>query len=244
MIEEVKHQSSIVRPKDKEVKCLDCDNVFLQKPVSGNRLSKIYCSTVCYRSYMAKRFERWANNPQEFKMPESYDEFLNKDELSCLIKGCNWTGLFLSIHMNASHGVTATEFKKITGFNLGSGIMAKGLAKRMSERPKVGVALTSVVGMKPTFNSKGLKKHKSAESKEHEAKARIMARGTPPVKICVSCGTIFQQKTVYGATLYCTKRCRQNHYNELNKAKNPNPGKVRDDKGVFRRYGYSENDQN
>ena len=73
-------------------------------------------------------------------LPQAFDEFLTSDVLPCLVEGCDWKGHHLSMHMNQTHGVTAENFKKLAGFNLGSGIVSAPLHQHYCERDHVGIA--------------------------------------------------------------------------------------------------------
>jgi len=101
--------------------CIECGKEFYVKKSRSQRGSGKYCSTICYRKFMEKRFDRWIASPEKLSLPQNYDEFLTLQELPCLVEGCEWRGNFLSLHMNFTHGIARREFKKIAGFNLKSG---------------------------------------------------------------------------------------------------------------------------
>lgn len=83
------------------VKCLECG----EETYSKRGRKRRFCSTSCYRAYMAKRFDRWAANPANIALPQGYDEFLDQEELPCVVEGCNWQGKHLSLHINRAHGI-------------------------------------------------------------------------------------------------------------------------------------------
>lgn len=193
--------------------CLDCNVEFEVRIPS---LRKRYCSKVCYRSYMAKRFDRWLASPQTLALPQNYDEFLSQDELQCLIEGCSWRGGFLTLHMNAAHGLPRDEFKRAAGFNKGTGVISSRLAERMSGRDsRAGVeALLAWLAKNPPPDSTGaVIGYVSSEAKEHRHKARLLASGEDgPRRKCLSCGNEFVQRTPFGAAKYCRISCRNRYY--------------------------------
>lgn len=190
-------------------RCVECSVEFYKKPSR----SKPWCSKPCGRSYNAKRFDRWVANPEQMALPQCYDEFLDQQELSCLVAGCQWRGQHLSIHMNAVHGVPADEFKRAAGFNLSSGIVSKPLAQTLSERENVGVGLQPHARYRLPVNTKGMVMYRSREADEHGRKARaIMSTG--PTRTCVGCGSKFLQSTQYGRALYCSVSCREETYKD------------------------------
>jgi len=115
--------------KGENVQCIECGEEFYQKREGNSRPAKKYCNTICYRSYMAKRFDRWIANPQVMALPQCYDEFLDREDLDCIVDGCNWRGKHLSLHINNTHGIEAKQFKRAAGFNLNSGLVSKDLSQ-------------------------------------------------------------------------------------------------------------------
>jgi len=188
--------------------CTECGKPYYRPPARRRR----FCSTLCYRRHLAKRFDRWVANPQEIALPQAFDEFLTQNELPCLVKGCNWSGKMLSLHMNTAHGVPKDEFKRAAGFNLKSGIISADLAEVLQRRENQGVALASFdhTGIRPTPSTRN---YHSLEGKEHMAKARAMLMAEPgPMHTCRQCGKDFQQSTRMGRTMYCSTRCRSKFY--------------------------------
>lgn len=206
--------------KGEDVPCLECGTEFYQKRPSKGRSARRFCSKTCYRTYLAKRFDRWVANPEGMALPQCYDEFLDREELACVVEGCDWHGKHLTLHMNQAHGVKADEFKRAAGFNLSTGVIAKPLAEALREREVVGVA----AGMDDVSRAAALAlaqervrqspiRYQSLEGLEHAKKARAML-GPGPQRTCSGCGKVFQQSTPMGKALYCSRECRDNTYAE------------------------------
>ena len=202
-----------------DVPCLECGTEFYQKRPTKSKPARKFCSRGCYRTYLAKRFDRWVANPEDISIMQCYDEFLDREELSCVVEGCNWHGQWLTLHMNQAHGVRSEEFKRAAGFNLSTGVIAKPLAQALSQRAIVGVALKphenalerAREALARTGSQKDVIRYQSRESREHQKKVRSMW-GVGPQRICKWCGNGFQQSTPAGRTLYCSKKCRNAFY--------------------------------
>lgn len=196
----------------KYVKCLDCSTQIYEKPSRPRR----FCNQICYRSYMASRFDRHIGNPATIEKMQGYDEFLDQDELSCMVADCEWHGKHLSLHVNYAHGITAEELKILAGFNLGSGIIAKPTAELYRARSLTGVALLATCDAGRLDKLRSLSRthnYHSREASEHIIKSRALVAKTPgPERECRGCSVRFQQSTPMGRTLYCTKVCRNSHY--------------------------------
>ena len=211
------------RKTRKMANCLECGAEFWQKPCTGKKArKKKFCCTVCYRSYMAKRFDRWIANPERIALPQGYDGFLDRDELPCLIDGCGWSGKFLTLHMNQAHGVKADEFKRAAGFNLGTGVIGRSTAQNLRDRACVGIAAKDMTPEERVATLKAALKaiteqkeagtiYKSMEGREHAKKTRLLL-GHGPSRTCIGCGATFTQSTPFGRTLYCTIECRSKSY--------------------------------
>lgn len=210
-----------------DVPCLECGEEFYRKRATDRRPARKFCTTVCYRSYMAKRFDRFIANPETLALPQNFDEFLDLDELPCLVDGCGWAGKHLSVHANLAHGIRADDFKRATGFNLGSGLIGSDLARRLSERARHGVAVEPdlQVAQERTraLGEGSLLAYASLEGREHHAKARALVATLPgPSRTCRACGVSFLQTTPFGRTLYCTRDCRDSFYSaELKRLARP-----------------------
>jgi len=221
----------------KDVPCLECGTEFYQKKATKSRPVRKFCSTTCYRSYLAKRFDRWIANPEGLALPQCYDEFLDREELACVVEGCDWHGQWLTLHTNQAHGVRAEEFKRAAGFNLSTGVIARPLAQALRQRANVGVALNrdgsaldlarAALASKQNANIR----YRSLEGREHSKKARAMW-GPGPMRHCEGCGKVFQQSTPAGRALYCSTQCRDAHYSAEKRAKAKQ--RVRQQDGTFK----------
>ena len=193
--------------------CLECGEDVYSKPSRPRK----FCSLPCYRSFHAKRFDRWVANPEGMSLPQCYDEFLDKEELPCIIDGCEWSGRHLSLHINQAHGIRAEDFKRAAGFNLSSGIVSKPLAIALRDRENVGVCQKGVDNTEALElaqeASQKIKRYRSKECDEHQAKGRALAlEQEGPERICEGCGSRFTQTTIFGRTKYCTFKCRDSTY--------------------------------
>jgi hypothetical protein len=224
------------------VACLECGGEYFRKP---KRKKQKFCSTVCYRSYMAKRYDRWVANPEAMQLPQCYDEFLDRAELGCLVDGCGWSGQHLSAHMNMAHGVPAKEFKRAVGFNVTTGVVARPLAEAMSQRrkdffsnderrTKARLCLLGSMG-KDSAGVSEVSQYRSLEAREHGHKGRSMA-GDGPRRVCQGCGAEFQQSTAFGRARYCSPGCRDDHYAHRRHEATRDRGmvRVRNPDGTFR----------
>lgn len=113
--------------------CAHCGKPMYLKPSEIARGKKT-CSRTCYRKYMAERFDRFAAAPVSYRALQGYDEFLMQERLPCLVDGCTWAGHNLSLHMNEAHGITADAFKRMAGFNLGTGVVSSLMRARLVAR--------------------------------------------------------------------------------------------------------------
>jgi len=192
------------------VPCQECGTPYYKPPGRG----ALFCSRICYRTYMAKRFDRWMASPQRISLPQSFDEFLTQNELPCLVEGCDWSGRHLSQHMNYAHGVTASEFKRAAGFNMSTGVVSADLSAQLSARPNIGVALTpNKPGHAPQRTNPLVKNYYSLEAREHQAKARLLDAGGP-MRNCCGCDRPFQQTSKFGKAKYHSIECRDASYRE------------------------------
>jgi len=217
-----------------DIECLECKEKFYVKKKQIGK--KKFCSRVCYRSYMDKRFDRQIANPDQMALPQGYDGFLNRTELNCLIEGCGWYGKNLTTHMNIAHGIKADDFKRAAGFNLHTGVISKDLSEVMSNRAKVGVAILDPKTIKETLQGKKtiIRSYVSNEAREHARKSRIVM-GNGPQRICKGCNTEFTQSTPMGRAMYCCATCRDEHYSAEKKKKTiPWHLRERNEDGTFK----------
>lgn len=225
--------------KGQDVPCVECGQEFYQKRPAKGRPARKFCGTGCYRSYMAKRFDRWVANPEGMALPQCYDEFLDREELNCVVDGCSWRGQHLSLHMNQSHGVQADDFKRAAGFNLSTGVVGRSLAEVLRDRSVVGVAagLGDEEKRRAALSSalEAIKsapiRYRSIEGAEHKKKARAIM-GSGPQRTCAGCGCVFHQSTPMGKALYCTIRCRSVAY--ATRAREKAKVRARQKDGTFR----------
>lgn len=198
--------------------CPECGRMFGDDRQTSR--GRKFCSTPCYRAWMAKRFDRWMANPETMMLPQSYDEFLDQEELRCLVDGCDWSGRNLSMHMNSAHGVRAREFKRAAGFNYKSGIISKPLAVLLGNRPLVGVGLeppSRPPALDAQYQLSNPHSYRSLEGSEHHRKTRALA-GNGPSRQCLGCGRSFTQSTPFGRALYCSPECRDRNYREQHRS--------------------------
>lgn len=210
---EVRRKMAETRKHGEVVHCLECNKEVYQK---RSRKRK-FCSTSCYRSYLAKRFDRWVANPEGMALPQCYDEFLDRDVLPCVVEGCDWKGRHLTLHVNQVHGIRQDEFKRAAGFNLSTGVISRPLAQLLQQRPTQGVARApvspEVLELARAALRRAPMKYKSAEGREHAKKARVIA-GPGPERVCMGCGLVFRQTSPFGRALYCSIECRDSAYAE------------------------------
>jgi hypothetical protein len=188
--------------------CKECGGTFYKKKAS----KRFYCNSVCYRKYMAKRFDRWIASPEKLALPQNYDEFLTSHELPCLVEGCSWHGNFLSLHMNFTHGVPVRDFKKMAGFNLTSGIISLPLYELMCARPHIKKAKFVGGGNRSGIQGDG---YKSLEGKEHIKKSWIINSTTGGIlatRKCLECGRDAPVSFGEYAKKFCSVSCREKYY--------------------------------
>lgn len=188
-------------PRGDYVRCLECGSETWQKPSQPRR----FCSHVCYRAYMAKRFDRWIAQPQTLALPQGFDEFLSQNELPCLIEGCTWSGRHLGTHVQLAHGFRADDFKRAAGFNVSTGLVVPDLHEQLCEsnagKGCMGIAMLGAVTPRSTH------RYQSLEGREHIKKAMALA-GQGPTRECAGCGQLFTQSTPFGRAKYCCTTCR------------------------------------
>lgn len=199
-------------PKDgKMVPCLECGTDVYRKPSEIGK--RRYCSTSCYRKYMAKRFDRFIANPERIALPQNYDEFLTGNLLNCIVEGCDWKGHCLTLHINQAHGITARQFKQMAGFNLTSGIVSQPMREALEARNLRGVALPEYTHDRLPPQPK--ERYISRERIEHAQKThalRLAEYGGEINRLCRGCGKSFAQTTPFGRAVYCSIPCRDVHY--------------------------------
>ena len=187
--------------------CPECAATFTVKPSNRKR----FCSKTHYRSYMAERFDRWIANPCMIALPQAFDEFLNQQELTCLVEGCAWRGAQLSSHMNFAHGVSVDEFKKMAGFNLTTGVISRPLREQFEARPYAGIGAPT-----PKHTGPSSDPYRSLESREHFRKAKALRDGVTVAKVCDGC-----RQSYHGQphSRYCSVPCRSRAQVNRNRAR-------------------------
>lgn len=176
-----------------------------------------YCSDRCRRRFFAERFDRWIANPEQISLPQNFDEFLVRDVLPCPVVGCGWEGEHLSTHVNFAHGITAREFKKLCGFNIGTGLVGEKLSAWFSERTKRFIADGIIksgddCNLVPGYQGSRSFGYVSLESKEHRAKANAMRpNNSQKTNPCRECGVLVAQPFA-GRKEYCSTACRSRYY--------------------------------
>lgn len=191
--------------------CLNC-----QKPLSkmtgikpSQKKKRKFCSPPCRREYFAARFDRWIANPEAINSPQCFDEFLTKEELPCLVAGCDWTGKCLSNHLNVTHGVSVEQFKELAGFNRRTGLVAPDVSRRRSEvAKKMGLGHLESrpdIGRIKAKNTSPMR----AEGKEHYKKAMTLLSTSPPLEaVCEHCGKKMEVKPMGKTRRFCSVECR------------------------------------
>jgi len=202
-----------------EVTCLNCGVKRLVRPSLEQRR---FCNSRCYRQYMAQRFDRWIAAPQSIALPQGYDEFLTQNELPCLIEDCHWVGLNLGNHVNFAHGITAADFKRAAGFNLGTGLCTPAISEKLSDAHQ-GLAqyFGGKVGNRGGNLVPSIRHYASLEQREHSEKARALICLSPeatPVKTCEACGKEFQARPMGHGAKFCTIACRDEWYQKNQRA--------------------------
>lgn len=205
--------------KGESVPCLECGADFYRKKSDSSR--RKFCTKVCYRSYMAKRFDRWVANPESMALPQCYDAFLDRERLCCVVHGCDWEGVHLTTHMNQAHGLPKADFKRAAGFNLSTGVIARPLAEAFQSRPLRGVSVNAPGDAldlaHAAMQGQYIRRYVSLEAREHQKKARAML-GLGPTRICRGCASEFVQSTPMGRALYCSVACRTADYAKKGRA--------------------------
>ena len=190
--------------------CLQCGKLFYTKPKEYHAAK--YCSRLCYRAFMADRFDRYVANPESIALPQCYDEFLTQDELPCLIEGCGWKGQNLATHINFTHGILVQNLKKAAGFNKKTGLVTPELSAKLA-KGKEGVVIPRPENFK---RGEVPRQEIRLEGREHLHKARelikIVQTTVMLIGKCNWCGKDYE----YGkgtASKYCSIKCRSAYYN-------------------------------
>lgn len=170
---------------------------------------------------MAKRFDRHIASPQTLALPQNYDEFLQQEELPCLIEGCTWRGQNLGNHLNFSHGIVAREGKRAGGFNLKTGLVCQPLHEKLCETNSgKGASPEEMQAMRGVSAQAVSRSYRSKEGVEHSAKSRLLTESECcPIRNCRFCHEVFRQSTPFGKALYCSIECRDADYREKSRSR-------------------------
>jgi hypothetical protein len=163
-----------------DVSCAYCGEIITVVKSRKKRARRFFCSQLHYRKYLSDRFDRWIASPQTVALPQNYDEFMAQEKLPCPIDGCDWEGEFLSAHVQMEHGVRARKFKKMTGFNLTTGLVTAELSEKMSASAVFRGSDNLQPG--PPMSQEGRSKYRSLEGVEHYRKAREIMRADRQAK--------------------------------------------------------------
>ncbi|MGA9669960.1 MAG: hypothetical protein WBQ94_12170 [Terracidiphilus sp.] len=112
-------------------------------------------------------FDDMIASPEGMPLPQNYDEFLDADDLHCILPGCDWSGHSLAGHLFQFHGITASEFKEAAGFNRKTGLVGKGTSDALAAG-RDGPGFERVQNREVNYNPP-LRK----EGREHMRKSRL-----------------------------------------------------------------------
>ena len=190
--------------------CPGCGSEYTRK-----RRSR-FCANTCRRKYFAERFDRWVANPEGVSLPQNYDEFMNRNDLACPIAGCEWSGKSLGFHVNMTHGITASEFKELCGFNKTTGLVGLATSETLSDRNKSRIESGELQVFQPghaPFCAAHNGRVVSLEAREHHRKTVAdLPKFKDVYTKCLRCKVVDVQQPTLGRRLYCSTRCRSQQY--------------------------------
>ena len=182
--------------------------------------SNKFCGDRCRRTYFRDRFDRFIANPEQIALPQNYDEFLTKEELPCLVDGCDWSGVRLGQHVNLAHGITADQMREIAGFNKTTGLATLSYKEKCSHKMKRMIE-DGKISPGDIENCRGVLSHPEYrnEAKEHQQKTIAMNAGKKVDRNvrCRVCGKQVLQP-LCGVAFYCSTICRTRYYTINKKA--------------------------
>ena len=156
--------NNVRRNTKKEITCVECGVAFVRR---RSRYTQKTCGRLCQRKWFAKRFDHFVQSIVEMGPINNFDEFLTQEELPCLVKGCEWVGRNLSMHMNMHHGIPADTFKEMAGFNKHTGVVCPDASEAISSHARDWFDKIRMTG------SRAIRREKMRpEAKEHMRKAR------------------------------------------------------------------------
>lgn len=185
-----------------------------------------FCSKVCYRAFFAERFDRFVASPESLALPQNYDEFLSKEELPCIVDGCEWVGHRLGHHCNVVHGIDVRTLRELAGFNRRTGVVSATESARLSEQAKelfedgkIGHAFLEMIDEIKCGERDAPKSipTNSLEAREHRRKSAAMRRFVVVNKQCKECGADYETNSLAHGQLFCSVQCRR--VSEKRKAK-------------------------
>ena len=199
--------------------CRGCGTAF--EVEYKKRKYRHFCRPACRRKYFADRFDRWVANPESIALPQNYDEFLDREALSCPVDGCEWDGVNLSIHCNHVHGIPSDRLKEMLGFNKTTGLCTPAVSEALRLRDNCpGLSAEALAAMRPASSVR--KRELRAEGREHARKASAdMAHTVDPDKPtvpCRQCGAAVEQM-VTGKRVFCSFACQSACHRALGRAR-------------------------
>lgn len=164
-------------PKKGETRlCAHCQEPFYLTQTMIKRGAKT-CSRVCYRKWMAARFDRFIGHIESVDKVTGFDEYLSGKTLRCLVVGCEWDGHNLGLHVNMAHGITAAALKESAGFNRTTGLISATMAAIFQGRSTAG-SEEAASHARGGIDSSGKRPKVRREGREHQAKAVALWRLT------------------------------------------------------------------
>lgn len=132
----VERVEKLKKPKI-ELVCLNCgEKFYVIVSIAKRKGGAKFCHYVCYREYFVKRFDRFIVSSVEVPLMQNFDQFMTQERLPCPLPECAWIGKNLGQHVNFCHGITASDFKEMAGFNRTTGLVCPELARHLSKRSK------------------------------------------------------------------------------------------------------------
>lgn len=137
-----------------------------------------FCDDFCRRRFFAERFDRFIANPEDIALPQNFDEFLDQDELPCLVAGCDWIGARLGQHVNLYHGIDQAKFREMVGFNVRTALC--GVADRKQRSATMRRLIEAGVIIPGSYPLQECSKKERGplrlEGREHWQKAMVIAQ--------------------------------------------------------------------
>ncbi len=176
-----------------------------------------FCSTLCQRRFFDERFDRFIASPETLALPQNYDEFFCKDELPCIIEGCDWVGHRLGYHCNIVHGIDVVKLRELAGFNRRTGTVSAPEQQRLSDQGKTlfedGKTGHAFLEMQEEIKNGERERPQSnpsdtLESREHRRKAAALRRAVIVTRVCNECEREYESTALAHGSLFCSVKCR------------------------------------